>query len=315
MSLIITPVTHSNWTPVSAAYAHDEYIELYTSPMTTDDGYTVFNQQIFNGPKDTAINKNTIFYLPTSMNMMDFMFDSGLRTLTLGNYTDIKVNIGDDDYYFAINNDNLLYLSSNPNDALFIKIIVNSDRSLSFINDKNRYITVSRHEPLLLFLEEPLDTIDKYRQEFGYVIHNPNTVSFYTKSPPNKSRQRFWGYRTTGPRKYIVRANGFLNNTNHDDGINHYAFNIEDFPGLITLGSIGFNTNHRWVSYHNELKNKRNNKNVNLNDNIEVSVQHLIDLPYHNIDFSKNKAYVNISNLKSVMTENYNYSYINNTNE
>lgn len=308
MSLITIPSISSNWTPLSASYELDPYIQLITNQITTADGYKVFNQKIFFDPQDGIINKNTIFYLPTADHLLNFLYDKGKENLNTGGYIRIKVNVGSTTYYFSANENKQIILSPDENKALYIRTNVNTDGSLTFFTETNKFITISKYEPFLVYLAPSLPGSEKYRQEFYYSIENEEDVTIYTKPTLGLSNKRLWGYRTSGPNAFIVRANGFIGNTDINPSVK-YIFKIPNFENVIRYNSAGLSINHHFVTYHNNLNNKINNKNVNLKDKTPVKIQHLVDFPYHTADYTNNKAPVNIANLKNVMTETYKYNY------
>jgi len=165
MSVTAIPVSSSNWVPLSASYKYDEYIQLYTTPVTTADGYSVFEQDILKGPKDNSINKSTIMHVPSSSFLLDFLYDKGKPNLDVGDYVTVVVDISGTPYYMATENE-YLKLSTSTTSALYLKIRVNDDKSLSFLTEKNKLITVASNEPLNLYLDEPLPTSESYRQKF-----------------------------------------------------------------------------------------------------------------------------------------------------
>jgi hypothetical protein len=304
MNLTIVPVASSNWTPLQARYGLDPFIELYTNEIVTTDGYRVYNQTLFNNPKNTAVNNDTGLYLPGPRLLLDIMFDRGKDDVFTGGY--VVVRVIDETYgtlYLSVNEDNNIYLTSNVNAALSIRTIVNEDESLTFFTADNLRITVAENEPLYLTLEEKLPASQIYRQQFTYNILDSESVTFATKPSNN---QRLWGYRTTGPFAFVIRANGLILNE-EPNPINNYIFNIPDFANIIRYRSGGLLTEHTWVDYFSDLSDKRSHKNVTLNRKVVVKAQHLVDNPYHMIDMENEVYDVNIANLKSVMTDKYTY--------
>ena len=294
------PVTNSNWTPLSAIYKPDSNIEFYGNSVATTDGYTVYVQNVYKNPKDAAINKNTIVQLPESMGILDCIYDKGKPAIATGGQTNILVNINSMVYYIAINEQNeLLYLDADPIKAASFRINVNPDKSLSFYCSVNKLVTVSHQEPLLLYLDAPLNTQQQYRQQFNYETFENDKITIITKGI-----SRYWAYRNIGPNAYKIRANGYINNGSI---INEYIFKIPNFKSIITHQMLGLTTDHHWVTYYNLLSNKENNRNVVLNEKQRINVQHLIDNPYHKTNLSKGTTEVNIANLKNIMTGEYGY--------
>ena len=169
MNLTIVPVASSNWTPLQARYGLDPFIELYTNEIVTTDGYRVYNQTLFNNPKNTAVNNDTSLYLPGPRLLLDILFDRGKDDVFTGGY--VIVRVIDDVYgtlYLSVNEDNNIYLTSNINAALSIRTIVNEDESLTFFTADNLRITAAANEPLYLTLEEKLPASQEYRQQFIY---------------------------------------------------------------------------------------------------------------------------------------------------
>jgi len=307
MSLTIVSVSASNWVPLKAEYALDPYIQLYTTELTTTDGYRVYNQNIFNDPKDTAMNRETALYLSGPQNLLGFLYDIGKSNIYTGGYVTMIVEDSvEGTLYLSVNSDNNLYLDASATAALYIRTIVNSDNSLTFFTSDNKLITRSTNEPIMLTLEEPLTPSQKFRQQFNYTLFSGDDVAFSTKPATSK---RYWGYKTTGPMAYILRANGFIPNDDSDP-INKYLFNMPNFQDVIRYRNAGLSTEHTWVNYNGSLADKTGNKNVTLNEKVTVATQHLMDTPYHMADQVEETFEINIANLKSVMTEKHTHNKI-----
>lgn len=293
-------VTNSNWAPLSSIYKCDDNIGLYGNPMITTDGYRGHVQNVYNNPKDNAINKNTIVHLPDSMGILDCIYDKGKPEVLSGGQTKIYLYIGAIKYYIAVDdNEEYIYLSSDENKAALFRIDVHEDNSLSFYYGVNKLITVADKEPLLLSLDTPYNFQQQYRQQFNYEVYANNQIAIITKGIT-----RYWAYRTTGPYAYRIRANGYIT----EAGIqNEYLFTVPNFEDIIKYDMKGLTVDHHWVTYHDLVDDKTNNRNVVLDKKIQVDVQHLVDNPYHKTDLNNKTTEINIANLKNVMTGEYNY--------
>lgn len=301
MNIVSITAINSNWFSLSSVYTLDSNILMHASPMTTLDGYTGVVQEIYNNPFDQAINRNTIVQLPSSMKLLDFMYDKGKDIVKTGGYAKITVTIDDVIYYLALGDSDGSYLklSVEEEDGIFIRVDVNDNNTLSFYYGINKLITVSEYEPLELYIDRPLVENKKYRQQFKYESFNNNQVTINTITP---LPIRYWAYRTTGPNAFKIRANGYLGDV---ISTNNYLFNVEKIDETISYKPTGLIVGHNWVTYYNNVSNKANNKNVNIKDKTEIDIQHLIDNPYHQTTGQSTK--INIANLKTIMTETYKY--------
>lgn len=295
-------VLSSNWTCLSSVYGFDNNIVFHTIPIKTLDGYNAYIQNIHMNEYDVSINRNTIFHLASGMRLMDFIYDNSKPIAKTGGYTKITVYVGSTLYYLTMGDDegSYLKLSTEEDNAMLIRVDINEDDTVSFYCGINKLITVSEIEPLLIYMSAPLSESEKYRQRFNYEAFN-NQVIIKTISP---LPIRFLAYRTTGPFSYVVRANGYLGT---DITTNNYIFSIPTLNDIVKYTPTGLIVGHNWVTYYSDISNKENNKNVNIKDKVEVDIQHLIDIPYHMSQPQNNTTKVNISNLKSTMTETYNY--------
>ena len=294
------PVNQSNWTPLSATYALDQNITLNTIPFKTKDGYEGFYQSVYNAPFDSVANKETIFHLPSASKLMDFLTDNGKSIAYTGGYTNIFTYVDNTKYYMASNSDGTqLSLTSAVSDAMFMRVDINDDNTLSFYYGINKLITIKANTQDL-YLDSPLSILEDHRQKFSFEMFDNDQVAIL-------SQNIYWAYRTTGPNKFVVRANGYINN---GVVINDYVFVIPGLAQVVTYDPTGLTTGHTWVTYHDDVANKTNNKNVVLDVKQEVAVQHLVDNPYYNSDTENKKTDVNIANLKSVMTGEYAYDCV-----
>lgn len=300
MSVNAIPVNQSNWTPISASYEHDEYLELYTIPVQTTDGYKIYRQKILEGSAKTSLNKDTIMHLPSSMMLLDFLYDKG-KTTNTGGYFRLSIDYNDTLYYITIE-DTIIKLTDDINKAIYVKMIINDDKTISFFNDKNKMFTTDTDEPRGLYLTDPLPASSKNRQRFGYMLYDKDNVSFYTIG----DNKRFWAFSNIGPYAFHIRMNGYISSKGTTP-TNNYVFKINDFKSYLNYSAAGLITDHQWVTYFNNIKDKTNNKNTNLKDKRSVASQHLIDNPYNKIDTKNNKSYINIANMKNIMSGEYNY--------
>lgn len=299
----IVSVSSSNWLCLSSVYSYDDNISLYTIPIISLDGYTGVLQHIYINSFDDVINRETIFHLPTGMELMDFMYDTGKPVVKTGGYTTITTTISGVEYYLAVGDStgSYLKLSTDENDGILIRVDVNDDNTLSFYYGINKLITVSETEPLLLYIDTPLIETEKYRQKFNYEAFGNDQLTISTVAP---LPSRYWAYRTIGPYSYVVRVNGYITD---DATTNNYLFTIPGVEDVIKYNPKGLVVGHNWVTYYNDISGKENNKNVNIKDKREIRVQHLIDNPYHTSETTDKSTMINIANLKSIMTETYNY--------
>lgn len=295
MSQVAIPSRSSNWVPLSGSYSLDENIIIDTIPFTTLDGYKGFYQKINSNPKDHTINKETIFTLPDSMRLLDFLHDKGRPTVYTGGYSTITTSINGAEYYVSVINDGqALSLTLDESLAMFARFVINDDNTISIYYGKDRLVTTSKYEPLNLYLDKPLTTTESYRQKYYYEILEDNKIRIISHTP-----KRYWAYRTVQPNRHIIRANGYNNNSS--------VFTINNFSEVLSYTPKGLITNHTWVNYYNTLEDKTNNNNVVLNNKIEISAQHLIDNPYHTSNIETSTVNINIANLKNIMTAEYQY--------
>lgn len=297
----IIPINESNWVPISSNYMLDENISLFTQSTSSKDGYTGYSQSIYNETHDVNINKNTIFYLPTASNLLDIIHDIPKPVVGIVGFTLLSANIGGDMYCLSANSDGSILSLTQSSNGTYLKIQSNNNGTISFYTHKNQLITVSEYEPLTLFLDNPLPQRDKYRQEFYYDIYDEDTLTIRSIEP-----SRYWAYSVSGAHAFEIRANGLIVG---NDVVIPYLFKMNNVRNILQYIPTGLMTNHNWVTYHESVTGKENNKNVRLNNKEQTVLQHLVDAPYHTIDLSAKSIPINIANMKSIMTGEYTYDF------
>jgi hypothetical protein len=313
-------VSSSTWTPVSAFYPYDQNIHILNTHIKWSDGYTAFDHPAFKHNSDYSINKDTVFYLPSSMSLFEFIKEIQLDPITQGTYLSLSVVVSN--YFvppkqYVVVNDDSLMLNDLSADSGFFRFIVNENGSFSLMQGYGTFVTVAEKTPFDLTLAVELPQNEIYRQQFYWHEHQ-NKIYFTTKtfSVVNGVRvpeERFWSFSKVGPFKGQLRACGLLPFadyiTSDNMYLNDYLFDVEDF--MVTYNPTGLVSDHNWVRYYNQLVNKENNRNVEifeLRSTSGVNVNHLFDLPYNTkINVDTQSMAVNFANLKNVMTPEYRY--------
>lgn len=310
-------VSASTWTPISAYYPYDDNIRIRSSTIRWADGYTGYEQPLFSKSVDISINRNSIFYLPSSKDLFSFIQETALEQAYQGAYIVLSMNstyLSPSTQYVTVVDDSL-YMNPISGDSSFFRLIPNDDGSCSLLQGNGLYVTVEETTPFNLVMEPLLSIDDRDRQKF-YYIEKDNTIYFTTKilNPAtfgSTYEERFWSFSKAGPEKGRVRANGLTMRGDYGNAKyqNDYLFNVNNFAVFFTPS--GLQTDHWWVRYYNLISDKRNNKNTELNINSSASgvfINHLIDLPYNSkINIDTRGMAVNFANLKNVMTGEYEY--------
>jgi hypothetical protein len=316
------PISASTWIALSANYPYANNVEMINDHICWIDGYNTFKINSFDGCVDVAANRSTIMYLPTSKGLFDFIVDTGLDNVCVGSYCILSIQLGswfdcERRFMTAVGNDpgTILQVTPLSSSNSFFRFIVNDDGTFSMMQGQGLYVTVSEKTPFDLTMETILSEDDDYRQKFKWYYNN-NKIYITTKTD-NQAKvgpeyeERFWSFYTTGPYRSNMCAcgmrvcNDYHYYSNYYD--NPYLFDIEGFD--IAYLPKGLVTDHTWVSYYNQFKDKQNNKNTEINNSISgVCLNHLFDLPYHTkINTDNNAMSFNFINLKNIMTGEYEY--------
>lgn len=313
-------ISTADWLPLSAYYPYDANIKIPSTHFTWFDGYTGFSHEAFNKGIDISINRDTVFYLPSSKNLFAFIESVGMDDAYLGAniIIGVKANVHFDCVYqYVTVKDTNLYLNPISSDNSFFRFILNDDKTFSLFQGTGLYVTVDDKTPFNLTMQSYLPENERHRQKFNW---NKQDGEIYfttkTKNPTNLGAQleeRFWSFSKVGPEKGRMRANGILEFNEYltSDGYyrNNYLFDVIGFG--ITYSPTGLISEHSWVMYYNEFANKAHNKDVEINSSKSVSsiyINHLFDLPYNTkININEQSMSVNFMNLKNIMTSEYGY--------
>jgi hypothetical protein len=313
-------VSASTWVPISAHYPYDENIKIQNTYIQWTDGYKAFDHNAFKGGVDCSINKDTILYLPSAKNLFSFMEDTGLQDAYQGAYLIFSINTSyftpSSQYVTVVNTD--LRLNSLSTDESFFRFLQNDNGTFSLFQGPGLYVTVDDKTPFNLTLQDKAAENEKYKQEFNWHEYNDKIYfSTNTKNPTYpigpEYEQRFWSFSKVGPEKGRMRANGILPFSDYLSGgdmyKNDYLFDVTGF--VIFYKPDGLVTEHAWVRYYNEFRDKTHNKDTEIFEQKSVSgvyINHLFDLPYNTkININSKSMAVNLANLKNVMTGEYEY--------
>lgn len=313
-------VSASTWIPVSAYYPHDANIQLPNTYIRWSDGYSAFEHEAFKHSSDYSINRDTVFYLPSSKSLFECIRELQLDPVVQGTYLSLSVNASgyfNPSRQYVVVNDNSLHLNSLSADSGFFRFLINDNGTFSLMQGYGTFVTVADKTPFNLTLETELPQNEIYRQQF-YWHEYEDKIYFTTKtySIVNGNQipeERFWSFSKVGPEKGRIRASGLLPFADYitPDNVyfNDYLFDVNDF--MVSYIPTGLVSDHNWVRYHNELVQKENNRNVEIFEERSTSgvyINHLFDLPYNTQINTTNKSMaVNFANLKNVMTPEYRY--------
>jgi len=301
------PVNKSNWVALRAKYELDANIQLLNKYSISHDGYTTYLQPIYTGGRDIALNKQSLFCLPKSLTLFDFMKDlevSGIPTAAHGH---LSVIIDDIKYYVGVTSCSFPYLKliTRKNDDTFFSIRPVGNGLFEFAYKNDLFVTVSNKEPYMLYVSTRLDSSDNNRQQFVLNDLGNNKFSFFTNISDsfNTTTQRAWSYRNVGKYKKFVRANGII----LDSEFNIFNDSVFTGEGLeLYISKNGLRVDHTWVSY---LREHDRDPEVKLeNSPTNIAIHHLTDLPYNSkTNIEAKELTINIANTKSVMTDQYEY--------
>lgn len=309
-------ISGAEWLPLSAQYQYDENIEIPSNYFIWHDGYAGFEHPAFKNSIDFSINRNTAFYLPSAKNLFSFIKSVGIDDVTIGSYVIIGINGGssfNNEYEYVTSSESSLFLNPISSDNCFFRFIINEDNTFSLFCDNGLFVTVGTKNPFDLTMREKLPEGDNYRQKFNWYEYN-DKIYFTTKiiNPidSNKMDERFWSFSKVGPDKGKLKANGIVSFNDYPDTIdNNYLFDVYGF--ILTYSPNGLITEHSWIRYYSEFKDKFHNKDAEIQDQKSspaIFVGHLFDLPYNTkIDATKQTMEMNFMNLKNAMTSEYEF--------
>jgi hypothetical protein len=315
----IIPISASSWVPLSATYPYDSNIKIKNVIANWEDGYSMFEQEAFNNGADISLNKETIFYLPSSKSLFDFIEESDKDNVYHGIYCIISIDPGSSfnniRQYISVQNDTDLYLNTVSSNNSFFRFVLNDDDTFSLLHGNGLYATVDSVMPYSITLQDKLSETERERQRFIYqVIDSRIFFSIRIRDPfSGNYMQRRWSYFKAGPEKGKICAGSYVSFTDYVSSggsfINNYLFNISNFD--IYYKPTGLITDHTWVKYYNSLEDATHNKDVEVyipGCISGVRVSHLFDLPYNTqIDIANKSVSVNFANLKNIMTSEYEY--------
>lgn len=307
----ILPISSTNLLyPLSSYYLHDSELKLKGDIQQFANGYILVDNEIFNKTKDNAFGKDTAFYITSSVNLFNFIDnDKNLDIFDLSTYVALKADNG---YYLTNINNDIYATATQVTSSEFFKIEKNDDNTISILSQDNYYATVNRYAPWnITFVEKYI--VDTYNQQkFDYKLSN-NKIYFVTlftnPYPLYNSGGIIRHYISYSPINSQLRAIG---TTFDDDYIpnNAYLFTLSNI--YVSASNIDFNGNIKWVKYYNELTDKTDNNNTNIKTSIETIQNYLVNAPYKtkiNNNGDIGLIGVDIANLKTIETPEYEYTY------
>lgn len=300
MSINAIPVSVSNWTALSSNYTLDKNIKYYSLPITTKDGYKVVRQNMTNYSRDVALNKETLFHLPSASYLLNFLYDSGKPIILTGSYSKISIVLNNVKYYLTTvsKTDSTLIFDPNIDRAILFRIEQNQTGAITIWAQTNNLITFnSSTQQFQLSPVLPESQIN--RQLYDFISHGNNRFSLISKT-----NKRLWGVSVSGKEAYYLATNGYIDKDYNV--VNDFVFTFDDYQ--FSYRPDGLIIDHTWVKYYSEINNKANNRNVSIKEKSTVAIQHLHDVPY-NTQIESKQMKSNVANLKSIMTSNYDYDY------
>ena len=318
--VFISSITASHWFPISSYYPEDEYIGLKPTLLKFKDGYTVFHHPLYEHTKDIAFQKDSSFALTSAMPFFTFATETTFAFAYLGAYVSFEKFGG---FITSTITSSGLFLSAVPeSERTLFRLLVNDDNSISFLHGDSLYVTVCELLPYDLFLAPQLGLVDLDRQKFN--VYSPDNEQIYivTKfdniyypSFPPEHIERFWSFSDNTS---SIRAIGMVGDD--DWGYdNPYLWKVNGYDVVYAVD--GLTRDNTWVIYYNDILSKINNQNLEIDIAVSaVPLNRLVDNPYHTqlaleqfrsvTEQKTGSMAVNIANLKTVMTPEYEYDFI-----
>lgn len=300
-------ISAAPWFPLSAVYPYDDNINLMPTFTLWKDGYTFYYHPLFEHAKDVVLNKQTAFYLTSAVSLFNFLHEATRGDANLGAYVSFLLS----GMYITVNPvNNILYLSGTfLREENFFRAVPNDDGSYYLMQGAGKYITVQETMPFNLYAtENHAEAIQDQQKFFFYDINNQVyiTTKFNTPVPMYEPPyiERFVSY---GNITFIVRAVGMVSDDDYEYE-NEYLFDITGFSPLLNI--TGLTRDQTWVRYYNQLFDRKNNTNVEVQESKCISGVHLnrlVDLPYLTKVLTNNTMQINIANLKNIETPEYEY--------
>jgi len=319
MSFTTVSISAAPYIPLSASYRFDDKIDLKPTYYQYDEGFSFFHHPYNIGAKDVNFANDSFFQITSSQNLVNMINDvSYIDPSELVLFTGFQMTNGN----YVTNNNNTLYATATAlGQNEFFRVVRNNDGTYS-ISQNDLYATVLiTHNDMRIEMKGKLATDPAYLQKFMiYSGNSENTITIRTMylvpewSPEyTLPIQRFWSF-FDGNGSNMVKAIGLIENQTHFRYINDYKIlatvNLEIF-------ALGFDGKVVWVKYYNDLLNKFFNKSVDIKDFIkDVENNYLIEYPYKTkIDLTNysdqlktGNMKINLINLKSIMTPEYDYN-------
>jgi len=317
MSLTIHSIASAAYIPLSAEYSYDGKIDLQPTLFQYEEGFSFFHHPLFEGAKDATFANESFFVITSSVdlrNMIEAQTNIDPSELVL--FTGLLAENGK----YISNRDNTLFATGTGlGPSEFFRIIRNGNGTYS-ITQSGLYATVD--------LDNNKFTV-KMQDKIEPDSNNLQSFMFYSGGSPDKFTikslftvtswapfvtapvERFWSWYD-GNGTDVVRTNGLIVDDDYVD-VNPYLFTS---TVDLQLFVIGFDGKIVWVKYYNEFLDKFFNKTVDIKEVIDgVEQNFLIEYPYktkteltnYTEALKTGKIKINMMNLKSIMTPEYNY--------
>jgi len=298
-------VSAGNVISLSAMYPYDTKLDLLYNIHAFDDGYTFLHNPILDGAKDVKFGKDTLFYISSASEFINYMLDVSrtINILDLAFFTTFQLDNGT----YLLNTNNTLYVSADASpldDIKFFNIVRNIDGTISLFQN-GLYVTVSRTAPYNLTLESQYSPDEYNQQKFNfYLVGKHLLISTVFTNPTIYGPTIIQRFVSDSPLTHNARAVGLISDDDYS-GSNDYMFNVTFYASAF---NTGFNSSINWVKYFNDFNNKQHNKDVNIDRSInDISQNYLISLPYKT-KITGNTSEVNINNLKNIETPEYEFA-------
>jgi hypothetical protein len=310
MSYIETSVSATNIYSLSASYAFDDKIDLSPTLYQYDNGYSFFEQPIFQGTKDVKFANESFFAITSATTLESILNDTVyINPADLVIFTALKASNGK----YITNVNNKLYATADTIGASeFFRITRKTDGTFT-ISQNNLYATVLTSN-FDIVLQEQLSPDTNDIQKFNFYSANTQdtfTIRTQFKIPAWTSYfptvERFLSYYD-GDQSNVIKSIGMISNHNYVDENNYKFLATND----LNMFAIGFDGKIKWVKYYNELLDTFFNTTVDIKQTItDIKNNYLVEYPYKTKvttgDNNIGNIKLNLLNLKNVMTPEYKY--------
>lgn len=304
--------------PLQLKDYNDPNIEFNQTRVRYSDGYSVYKSDLFNSVKDIKYNHNSLMWLTSSYDYNEFLIEK-TELSNIQDYIDtfgfvytfiLSVPVGIGLEYPLFNNSTVPTLTTQDVGGQLQKIDKTDNNKIN-ISQEGYYITVDLNTKAVSY-ETQTNNSSKL-QSFDYLLDDDFLYIFYEDEN---------SYRYIGVADDLTLASYSVHSNRYDNvslltSITASKHKQQEFVlwnenlGNYKFGN-DYSKNTSWIHYYNELADKANLKNVEINKPKSfdsVKVNHLIVSPYETtIDPSTETIYIEHLPLKNMMTPEQNYT-------